>query len=287
MPDGYEVTPVSIEPATTAHCAALLRLVFPKARHLTTDYLEWEYAKNPAGEVVGFNAWSGPTLAAHYATVPLVARVKGEERRGLLSLNTATHPDHQGKKLFVTLAERTFAFAAEKGYSFVVGVANANSTPGFVKKLGFRLVAPLDAKLGVGWPTRRETNRPISFERVWDGHSLKWRTSNPSARYAIRQRNGTIGIESPTDKPGIRALLGLFDPSVFPAPNESSKIGLRPITLSLGLDPAVDWKREPFGAIPRALRPSPLNLIFKSLDGRGGDLSPTEVRFQAIDFDPY
>ena len=35
--------------------------------------------------------------------------------------------------------------AYERGYKFIIGVANANSTPGFVNNLEFQLVRSLDA----------------------------------------------------------------------------------------------------------------------------------------------
>src|SRR5215467_4083405 len=80
------------------------------------SYLQWLYRDNPCGHVVGFNAYAGDELAAHYATIPVEATLDGAPARGLLSLNTATHPTHQGKGLFTRLAERTYARASELGY---------------------------------------------------------------------------------------------------------------------------------------------------------------------------
>jgi hypothetical protein len=35
------------------------------------------------------------------------------------------------------------------------------------------------------------------------------------------------------------------------------------------------------------LRPSPLNLIYRSLSGRVAQLDPTAIRFTFLDFDAY
>jgi GNAT superfamily N-acetyltransferase len=123
---------------------------------------------NPDGRAVGFDAWDGERLAAHYVCVPARARVDGRLVPVLLSLNTATHPRLPGQGLFTKLAAMTFEAAGEAGFDGVYGVANANSTPGFIRKLGFQLVRPLDARSG--WADLRH-GRPgpaaLSFERSW------------------------------------------------------------------------------------------------------------------------
>lgn len=79
------------------------------------EVLHWQYKDNPDGPAVGFNAWHGEELAGHYVTIPLKAMVNGTVEKGLLSLNTATHPAHHGKGLLTKLAKTTYALAAEKG----------------------------------------------------------------------------------------------------------------------------------------------------------------------------
>ena len=72
-------------------------------------YYEWQYMDNPNGRVVSYNAYAGDAqLAAHYAAIPIKMLLNGNEELGLLSLNTSTHPNHQGKRLFTTLADKTY-----------------------------------------------------------------------------------------------------------------------------------------------------------------------------------
>ncbi|MBK8949251.1 MAG: GNAT family N-acetyltransferase [Flavobacteriales bacterium] len=132
----YELRPLDLSDAGLAPVTDLLRTVFPEAGHFTPEVLRWQYVHNPDGAAVGFNAWAGGTLAAHYVTIPLRAVVDGVEEPGLLSLNTATHPQHQGKGLFTRLAEATYAAGAAQGRGFVVG-GQCEQTPGFTRKLGF------------------------------------------------------------------------------------------------------------------------------------------------------
>lgn len=282
----YDVRELDLSTEGIGKVDALLREVFPDAAHLRHDYLSWQYVGNPAGKAVGFNAWAGDELAAHYVTIPLNAVVNGEPQKGLLSLNTATHPNHQGKKLFTTLADATYRRGAELGYSFVVGVANANSTPGFTKKLGFTLVRPLEARLGVG-PLRRSPEQAGSFRSAWSDAALQWRLRNPRRRYTRVLRDGRARIEAATGRYGISAILGEFDAAVVDPVGLETTGAMNPLRLWLGLDPAADLKRSAYFALPEKLRTSPLNLIFLDLTGRGQTIDPAATRYDAIDFDPY
>lgn len=282
----YDIRELDLSPDAVAKVEDLLGRVFPGATHLRRDYLTWQYVENPAGKAVGFNAWAGEELAAHYVAIPLRAMIEGAEVRGLLSLNTATHPDHQGKKLFTQLAEATYARAAELGYAFVVGVANANSTPGFTKKLGFSLVRPLEGRLGVG-ALRRRHEQAASFRSIWNEAALQWRLGNPRRRYTQVTQKSRVRVEAATGKYGIFAILGEFDRRALGEVKLDRTRAMNPVRLWLGLDPAVDIKRSSYFALPQKLRTSPLNLIFLDLTGRGVSIDPDATRFDAIDFDAY
>ena len=79
---------------------------------------------------------------------PVRCMIHGEEQLGLLSLNTATHPDHRYKKLFTRLASRTYEAAAKEGFKFVFGVANEKSIVGLVRYLEFQRVGQIDVEVG-------------------------------------------------------------------------------------------------------------------------------------------
>lgn len=62
-----------------------LKQVFPGSEVLTEKYLKWEYADNPCGMIIGFNAFENEEIAAHYVTQPVIADLFGKETKGLLS----------------------------------------------------------------------------------------------------------------------------------------------------------------------------------------------------------
>ncbi len=274
---GYRLEQIKDDDARLHAEAQLLSSVFPNTDRYTFEYLKWQYFENPDGEAVGFDAYSDDGLAAHYVTLPFEALLFGERKKGVLSLNTATHPNHQGKGLFVRLADASYSLARDLGYDFVVGVANANSTPGFVRKLGFQLVSQLAAEVGVGTVVAT-SEQPVEFKRIWSESARTWRLQNPAAQYFehgsriyATTANSLIKMQltiDPWDEAASRPMIG------------------RLITGWLGLHPSRRWQGIAL-PVPQRLRPSPLNLIFRDLSGRNRQLDASRVIMNGIDFDAY
>jgi len=279
----------------------LFAACFPKAVHFTAEYLLWLYRDNPAGAAVGFDAWDGDRLVAHYACVPAAIRLHGRSSSALLSLNTATHPDYQGRGLFTKLASQTYALGESKGYSCVFGIANANSTPGFLKKLDFKLVGALTAKLGIGslqtgWA---QSTTGVTFTRHWDFASLQWRRNNPSNPVSlVRLMKGAIACRSRGSMIGFSAYAEIacaFDDRMIdqalisdPIRNATaSRITLSPLRVYLGSFPNGVFPASTYVNIPAFLRPSPLNFIFRPLVK---DVSPPTmdgILLSFMDFDAF
>jgi GNAT superfamily N-acetyltransferase len=274
----YDLAPLANDAERIRNIAALLRAAFGDASRFTERYLRWQYEENPDGAAVGFDAFAGDDLAAHYVALPLRARLFGETAKGLLSLNTATSPAYQGKGLFTRLACATYERARELGYEFVVGVANANSTHGFVKKLGFQLVCPLDVRVGIGRPQYDDTGAS-HFRRIWSEQSMDWRLRNPATAYAFRA--GAFWADP--GMPGTAIYLG----KAFQCGSSLSKRpAAHPLTAWIGLAPNARWRGVAL-PVPQRMRPSPLNLIFRDLTPAGRTLDASRVFFEALDFDAY
>jgi len=286
--------PIVHDAATLERYGALFAACFPGVGKFTPAYLGWLYAANPDGLALGFDAWDGERLAAHYVCIPARAWVEGQEVMVLLSLNTATHPDYQGRGLFTKLAAMTFEAGAAAGFDGVYGVANANSTPGFVRKLGFQLVRPLEARIGVG--RLRHGAAPaaaaLSFERSWSEAALAWRCANPHNPVARRAGAGrsrfyaaAFGNWLPAYTELEADLRGASAPGAAPA--GTAPAPLSPLRLFIGLAPDAGADYRNYASIPARLRPSPLNLIYRSFTTRVQALDPARIRFSFLDFDAY
>ncbi len=270
----YRIEKVNIDEISLKEIQKLLHLVFNnRIEKFSYEYLKWQYADNPVGPIVGFNAYMGDVLAAHYVTMPIYMNIEGKKTLGVLSLNTATHPEHRGKRLFTILAERTYVYAAENGYKFVIGVANANSTHGFIKHLGFKFVGPLTFKVGAGQNLYQR--KDFTFSSSWNKETIDWRLKNPSMEY---YKNGEM-IVSPI-KPGFKKLV-YHDKDGLVSLN---KLHGRPFNLYIGY--GADLRKGVYCGVPKFVEHSPFNLIFRDLtDGTLPEVTKDNILFELIDFD--
>ncbi len=292
--------------------ATLLRQVFPDARVGDVAYLRWLYEQSPFGHVVETNVDDDHGRAAHYAVVPVALCVDGHETRGALSLNTAVHERARGGGTFVRLAAATFEEAARAGIEVVVGVANANSTPGFVRRLGFENHGPLAATVLLPTPGPRAGIRsapahaaagaallqdadglveagPAGWARKWTAESLAWRLACPATRYVVHRSDQALMITTAERRAGVNVavLLAVFAAAAL-APGHTRQLiraacrtHRAPLAIHVGVNDRVPFQGLP---LPERLRPSPLNLISRTL----GDVRvPPASRFEFLDFDAY
>jgi Acetyltransferase (GNAT) domain len=294
--------------------AALLEQVFPGTRVSRPDYLSWLYEQNPFGAVVETNLDDEQGRAGHYAVTPLELSFDRVSRQAGLSLNTAVHERARGGGVFVRLANDTFDAVRERGVDVVIGVANANSTPGFLRRLEFELVTPLPATVLLPSPGRDPLRSgwasddvfapgglAVDAERLlqpanegiephWTTESLGWRLSAPAGRYALH-RGEDVLVVSTVDRRKrvpVAVLLAIF--AAAPLDGAATRAVVRaacrfhraPLALHVGVNAKVGFRGLP---LPEWLRESPLNLIYRDLSGapRSGEFQ----RLEFLDFDAY
>jgi GNAT superfamily N-acetyltransferase len=280
--------PMQFDEQTIGAYQRLFQACFPGTDKYSAVYLHWLYRDNPDGHAVGFDAWDGDRLAAHYACIPAAAAIEGRPTRVLLSLNTATHPDYQGKGLFTKLAELSYEAGMQIGYDGVYGVANANSTPGFIRKLQFQLVRPLEARIGVGALGTGATSITPAFERLWSEQSLRWRCASPANPVNARCVGHQWQFRAAAMPPWICAYAEVvIAANIAPVAPVAIRGSKSPVRLFLGLLPDAAGGMSTYFPIPGRLRPSPLNLIYRSFKPGSGKLDASAIQFSFLDFDAY
>lgn len=267
----------------------LLTLCFPKALAFTREYLQWLYIKNPAGLAVGFDAWDGNKLVAHYVCIPCEVTLADKVgARALLSLNSTTHPDYQGKGLFTRIAKLTFASVSQEGFQCVYGVANANSTKAFVHKLGFQLVEPLNAYIGMGGIQADWSAAVLKtqFARKWVAESLAWRVANPRNPITTDCSDGVSIFRAPA----MAYIDAYAEVKLSIASTTYQSRGSRltsALRIYLGLMPTGTVRYPGYFNLPMRFRPSPLNFIYLGLEAGPHSLKPGSLQFTFLDFDAY
>lgn len=283
-----KIRPIQLNAEHLELYSALLNNCFPDTppnrRKLSISSLAWLYKENPDGMALGFDAFDKDQLVAHYVCIP--ANILGTDGplRALLSLNTATLPSYQGRGLFTQLAQATFEAAKQLEFDCVYGVANQNSTSGFVQNLGFTLVAPLQVMLGIGRLEPLRLDLPLQFQRSWSPASLSWRCANPANPLRISNLFDKSVVVARTDFPGVCAYAELFGNIVTNSSPTWSSHKLK-LKLVLGLFP--QGLPASYFKIPDFLKPAPLNFIFKSLQPLTPVPKRESVHFTFLDFDAY
>jgi len=244
----------------------LLNICFPNSK-IDKPYLEWLYYMNPLGNVVGFDSFEGENLVSHYACIP----TKIQSHLGLLSINTATHPDYRSQGLYQKLANLTYD-KWSNGYDFVVGVANSNSAAVFIKRLGFSEIGRLNLRFG-------DLQLPGKGSRSWETSDIEWRTSSP--RKNFKKKTLSDGVFELSTRPSympfrIKSLISthVVKPQNYFERNKPKKLGF-----------TIDWVRgyNPKFQLPPRLKPSPLVLILKTFNNNKIEIDS----WSFPDFDAY
>ena len=254
---------------------------FSGAGKLNLEYLNWLYCKNPHGEAIGWDAFMGDKLIAHYAVIPRKYSFLGQEYAAALSVNTATHPEHQGRGLFVNLANRTYESAHAFGTSFIVGIANANSIGGFIKKLDFTALGQVGLFLSFN-SIRKESSK---LDLINDAEWINWRLSNPSRKYTYSLLgNGALNIR--TEIKGITFNLGYVDNSIFQK-TKVSTLTKRESVLLPALTPYFQKGYHSIFRIPYLFYPSPWHVIWRTLDKSIDQELADKLLFSGLSMDTF
>lgn len=294
-----------------AATAALLSEVFPGARIGDESYLQWLYVDSPFGPVIETNRADDGGTTAHYAVVPVNLELDGQAVAGALSLNTAVHERARGGGMFVKIASETFDTAAARGIQVIIGVANDNSTPGFVRRLAFTNHGPLPACIlmplpGLGAAGVQSEWADVStalldgteellatsvggLSRTWTPSGLRWRLASPGSRYAIHRFPDGMAVSTSAKRFGVPVAVLLATFAARPLTSVERRRLVRavcrthraPAALHVGHNARAGFTGP---QLPERFRDSPLNLITRALDGRP---VPEPHRFELLDFDAY
>ncbi len=303
---------------SNAAAAQLLHRVFGRPRYASADYLDWYYGTPPEGPGMAWEARIDGALVGTVAAIPQNYWVAGKlVRLGVLA-NLAVDPAARGKGVSVAIGRYMARDAlAAIGAEAIIAIANAKSTPGLVRRVGFRHVLSLPVVAGLARPNRSESTRSFpaaggldtpeilsiinDFDHAsgapvapaWTSEKLRWRLSCPAAKFVLHANDDAMIV---TKRDTERKLPVTIVVKVFKR-RAATRAALRPllraacqthrtrIYLHAGVSPALPIRGIP---VPRRLLPSPLNLLYIKLGPNAPE--PEAVRpepFEFLDFDVY
>lgn len=298
----------------------LLFEVFENERFIKVDYLKWLYRSSPEGKEISSEHYEKGKIRGHFCTLPQDFNNNKSKKNLLFGhiLNIAVADDMRGKGIFITLARNCIKKNISKGTDALWGVANANTTHGYVAYLKFRLVCGLPVKMGIAIPFSKTSTYHINkkflrskfytsqinnftfcnsspgFKRRWDGKLLNFRLRSPIGNYFFTINKGGILISTFDTVGSIKIMIILKIISKEKKMNSSYRNDLirsackkhsTIFYLYTGFNKSVDILGIP---LPRKILPSPLNLIYRPLSRS----SPTKNKIdfhsvEFLDFDAY
>lgn len=107
----------------------------------TSEWWNWKYRYNPAGFFgeqgdIWVAESGGDEVIGYYAIMPEKMKFGSETITVAQSVDTATHPDYRGLKIFPTLAKRVYSDAQSR-YRFIYGFPSKMAYRGFLR-LGWK-----------------------------------------------------------------------------------------------------------------------------------------------------
>jgi hypothetical protein len=299
----------------------LLRAELPAARYVDASYLRWLYDENPFGPAIRrqLDDDEGRRIA-HYAMIPQRYRGPDGIVPAAFSLHAVVRSGTQRKGMFRQLGHEVIDAAAEAGWKFATGVCNEKSIGTVVKYLDWKSPGPLPVKLCPPMHTGRGVEshlvdaafRAGPFQELARGlddtpvtgwinsatpEYLTWRLASPSTAFAVHVTDELVAISTTDKRFGVAAAV-----IVKLLPRGGSSLagnGRRPSDAVIAA--ACRFHRAPYAVYagfnayvrvrgfqpPRALQPSPLNYILRSLSDDVDQTSLTVDTFEFLDMDAY
>ncbi len=299
--------------------AALLVATLDPARFGCRDYLPWFYGANPRGRAIEENVDEDGRRIAHYAVLPTTFRNAAGPTPFIFSSNVATDPSVRRGGLFRDMAARVYARAAATGAPGMVGVGNDASTVVVVDRFGWTRLGPMPVRVCVPRTRARAVEShvaddafrasarfddvaadldwvPVSaWAQSWTPDFLRWRLARPDATYHVHVAANAIGIS--THARGPLGLPFAVLCKVFARPGTTLPVDAHELVAAacrVHRAPAcvyAGWNahaRVRGISSPRRLQPSPLNVVFKSLDEERAPSSSFRLdTFEFLDMDAF
>jgi hypothetical protein len=178
---------MEIQPATEGDIAAIVNLLKISLGETLTPkserYWRWKHIENPFGTSPVLLCREGNDLIGVRAFMRWQWIKDGQLFRAVRAVDTATHPQHQGKGIFKKLTLSLVSQCTKEGDHFVFNTPNNQSKPGYLK-MGWQEVGRLPIGINIQKPISIIKNflTPSSAtSNVSDEHNqLKYFLEHPS-----------------------------------------------------------------------------------------------------------
>jgi GNAT superfamily N-acetyltransferase len=121
--------------------------LLPKSEH----YWRWKHLENPFGASPVLVCWEESKIIGVRAFMRWEWISQGQLYRAVRAVDTATHPNYQGKGIFKKLTLSAIDFCKQEGVHFAFNTPNKQSKPGYLK-MGWQEAGTLPVVVGIQKP---------------------------------------------------------------------------------------------------------------------------------------
>ncbi|HZM28996.1 MAG TPA: GNAT family N-acetyltransferase [Acidimicrobiales bacterium] len=180
---------------------AVVALLAASSRWMSDDqhraYFVWKHTSNPFGKSPAWVATDGDRVVGLRTFLRWEFVQDGRITRAVRAVDTATHPDHQGRGLFTRLTRHALDELAGDGVAFVFNTPNERSRPGYLK-MGWEIVGRL--------PVVARPRSPAVLVRLA-------RARVKASRWPESTGAGVPAARALADRPAVEALLADLPPA--------------------------------------------------------------------------
>ena len=142
-----EVSIRPMEPADERQVLALVEIALGHRRDArNAAFFAWKHRENAFGVSPAWVALDGDQVVGFRTLMRWEFATRTGPARAVRAVDTATHPDHQGRGIFSALTRRAVDELRPDGVDFVFNTPNDKSRPGYLK-MGWQPVGRLQAGL--------------------------------------------------------------------------------------------------------------------------------------------
>jgi N-acetylglutamate synthase-like GNAT family acetyltransferase len=129
------------------------------------SYWNWKHNKNPFGNSPVLVAYSNNLLVGVRAMMQWQWQKGNKVFKTLRAVDTASHPDFQGKGIFSKLTKQLLEESKNKSVDFIFNTPNIQSKPGYLK-MGWKEAGKLRIGLQFRFPSffKKSTNNYITYD---------------------------------------------------------------------------------------------------------------------------
>lgn len=164
-----------------------------KSSKKNEEVWKFKHEKNPFGKSLVLLAIVDEKIVGIRAFMKWQWQIGDITYKAFRAVDTATHPNYQGRGIFKKLTLKALEIAKQLGYHFVFNTPNDKSRPGYLK-MGWKPVDKLRIKLIANNPIY--WNKSRNFEALTNNHTSSIHLENLLKAHNLRSKQN-LGLYTP------------------------------------------------------------------------------------------